>query len=538
VKRYGMAVIGAGPAGLSAAAEAASYGVDTIVFDENSRPGGQLFKQIHRFFGSKEHKAKIRGFTIGKQLLEEAVGAGAQIELDSAVIGIYPHKTLCVMKEKGIYTCKADNIVIATGATENSIAFPGWTLPGVMGAGAAQTLMNLHGVKPGERIVMIGSGNVGLVVGMQLLQAGCKLIAIVDVSPRIGGYGVHASKIARIGVPFYLGYTITEARGVNQVESVVLSKVGKEGLPVMDTEIELEADTVCLAVGLSPMYQLAMASGCKLMDLPEKGGVHPITDEYGQTTVAGIYAAGDAAGIEEATSAMVCGRIAGAAIACREGYLSMEAHRQKHAAYINSLDCLRQGMFSGKNKNDPGVSVTDEGIPPSLSLLRKGYLEEKELAAFPGYLSNRFDYEGFRPVIECTQNIPCDPCRDICPNECIIMGGRITGLPEIRPEAECTACGLCVSMCPGQAVFLVNKHYCAGYAAVTLPYEFLPIPETGEKGTALDRSGKAVCYAEVISAKTSPAFDHTAVLTIKIPVDMAGSARFFVSDANKETAYA
>ena len=172
MKRYDLVVIGAGPAGLSAAIEAASKGLDTIVFDENARPGGQLFKQIHKFFGSKEHKARIRGVDIGAQLVKQAEEVGAKVVLDAAVMGIFPHKDISIMKGDEVYTCKADNIIIATGASENTLAFPGWTLPGVMGAGSAQTQMNLHGVMPGKRVLMMGSGNVGLVVGLQLMQAG------------------------------------------------------------------------------------------------------------------------------------------------------------------------------------------------------------------------------------------------------------------------------------------------------------------------------------------------------------------------------
>lgn len=153
MKRYDLVVIGAGPAGLSAAIEAASKGLDTIVFDENARPGGQLFKQIHKFFGSKEHKARIRGVDIGAQLVKQAEEVGAKVVLDAAVMGIFPHKDISIMKGDEVYTCKADNIIIATGASENTLAFPGWTLPGVMGAGSAQTQMNLHGVMPGKRVL-------------------------------------------------------------------------------------------------------------------------------------------------------------------------------------------------------------------------------------------------------------------------------------------------------------------------------------------------------------------------------------------------
>jgi len=155
MKRHELIVIGAGPAGLSAAIEAKKNGMDVIVFDENQRPGGQLFKQIHKFFGSKEHHAKVRGFRIGQQLLEEAEGLGVRVELDATVMGIYENKEVTVKKDGEVHHYKGDAIIIATGAAENMIPFKGWNIPGVIGAGAAQTMMNIQGVQPGQKILMV-----------------------------------------------------------------------------------------------------------------------------------------------------------------------------------------------------------------------------------------------------------------------------------------------------------------------------------------------------------------------------------------------
>ena len=148
MKRYDLIVVGAGPAGLSAAIEAAKLKMNVIVFDENEKPGGQLFKQIHKFFGSKEHKAKIRGFKIGQDLLKEAEELGVTVCLNAVVSGMYMDKELTVKINNQIHHVKGDSIIIATGAAENMVTFEGWTLPGVIGAGAAQTRMNLHGIRP------------------------------------------------------------------------------------------------------------------------------------------------------------------------------------------------------------------------------------------------------------------------------------------------------------------------------------------------------------------------------------------------------
>lgn len=152
--RYDLIVVGAGPSGLSAAIEAAKRGLKVVVFDENEKPGGQLFKQIHKFFGSKEHKAKIRGFVIGEQLLKEADELGVEVVLNATVIGLYQDKEITVRIGESVYHYKGDTVIVATGAAENMVTFPGWTLPGVIGAGAAQTMMNLHGVKPGNKVLI------------------------------------------------------------------------------------------------------------------------------------------------------------------------------------------------------------------------------------------------------------------------------------------------------------------------------------------------------------------------------------------------
>lgn len=522
MKRYDLIVIGAGPAGLSASIEAAKRGMHVVVFDENARPGGQLFKQIHKFFGSKEHMAKIRGYRIGMQLLEEANETGVEVILNATVMGIYPEKEVTVRIQDQICYFKGDTILIATGASENMVAFKGWTLPGVMGAGAAQTLMNLHGVRPGNRILMLGSGNVGLVVSYQLLQAGCEVVALCDAAPSIGGYGVHAAKIARCGVPFYLSHTITQAEGTDHVTGVRIGEVDSHWQILPDTEKHFDVDTICLAVGLSPMSKLAAMAGCQMTDSKLKAGYVPVVDEVGQTSVEGIYSAGDAAGIEEASSAMIEGKIAGIAASCQLGFTS-EAESQKDIQQNQeALANLRTGMFAPGNRGKQKTN-TEEGCPISENLLKKGYLQEQELSDYPGVKKIR----GIHPVVECTQNIPCNPCQDACPNKCIRVGEVITSLPTVDENASCVGCGLCVASCSGQAIFLVNEDYSQDCASVTMPYEFLPLPEKGMLGTACDRSGKPICEAEVLQVKTAPAFDHTALLTIKVPKVKAMSARFF-----------
>ncbi len=346
-----VAIVGGGPAGLSAAIEAAKAGARVILLDENSRPGGQLFKQIHKFFGSREHKAGIRGFNIGDELLEEARKFGIDVWLNAEVCGLEPPDKLWVIRnKKESIQIQAEKIILATGAIENSIYFPGWTLPGVMGAGAVQTFINLHRVAPGKKFLMVGSGNVGIIVAYQLLQAGCEVTAIIEAAPQLGGYGVHTAKVARAGIPFYTSHTISRVIGKEQVEKAEIVELSPDWTPIPGTEKELEVDTICLATGLTPLAELAWLAGCQFNYLSSMGGFVPLHDEQMETTVPGIYVAGDIAGIEEASSAMEEGRLAGINAAASLGYITENDRKIFCQEIWDRLAALRQGPFGEKRQ--------------------------------------------------------------------------------------------------------------------------------------------------------------------------------------------
>ena len=342
--RVEIAIVGAGPAGLSAAIEARQAGARVVVVDENLRPGGQLFKQLHKFFGSKEHRAGVRGFDIGEQLLKESETLGVSVRLNTVAWGVFEENSLALHRNGRSELLHYQKLILALGAAENALAFPGWTLPGVMGAGAAQTLVNVQRVLPGRRVLMVGAGNVGLIVTYQLLQAGADVVAIVEGMPRIGGYGVHASKVRRAGVPLLTGHTIVRVDGDDCVRSATIASVDENWRPVPGTEEVLEVDTVCLAVGLTPMAELAWMAGCEFTYAPSLGGHLPLHNEDMETTVPGIYVAGDIAGIEEASTAMEEGRLAGLAAAEALGHVS-EITRQRKEDARRALDALRMGPF-------------------------------------------------------------------------------------------------------------------------------------------------------------------------------------------------
>ncbi len=350
MEAYDVIVVGAGPAGLGAAIEAKKHGASVLLLDENSRPGGQLFKQIHKFFGSEAHYAGTRGYLIGQNLLAEAEALGVEFRLGVRVWGVYPDGGVTATNGETSERYFGKKIVLATGATENALSFPGCTLPGVMTAGAVQTMINVQHVLPGKRFVVVGSGNVGLIVTYQLLQAGAEVVCILEAAQKINGYGVHAAKVKRAGVPVLTGHTIVSASGTNGVERIVVSKVDACFCPVAGTEETLECDTVALAVGLSPRIELAGVGGCKMAYSPALGGVLPLHGADMETSCQNILVAGDLTGIEEASTALDEGRMAGCRAAFALGYLTKEEYEENKRILLERLNALRCGPFGEKRR--------------------------------------------------------------------------------------------------------------------------------------------------------------------------------------------
>lgn len=343
-----LLVIGGGAAGLCAAAEAAGAGAKVTVIESDLHAGGQLVKQTHKFFGSKDEYAGTRGYKIADILLEEIAGLGdrVQISCNSTVTGYYPEDGVyTVMQgEEEYYRIKAKKAVIATGAQERMIPFTNNDLPGVYGAGAVQTLMNVYGVVPGKRVVMVGAGNIGLIVSYQLRQAGVEVAAVVEAMPKIGGYWVHAAKIRRLGIPVLLRHTVVEAIGDKILEGAVIQELDDKFQLIGEPE-KIECDIICMAVGLTPTTELFWQAGCKMQYVPQLCGYVPYRDKSMRTSNPDIWVAGDASGIEEASAAMVEGRVAGHSAAKA---LGLPVDDGKFDEYWTRLHHLRAGEVGEK----------------------------------------------------------------------------------------------------------------------------------------------------------------------------------------------
>ncbi|MFU8793460.1 MAG: NAD(P)/FAD-dependent oxidoreductase [Acholeplasmataceae bacterium] len=343
-------IIGGGPAGLCAAQMFVGTKLSVLIIDRDHHLGGQLMKQTHKFFGSKEQYAKERGFVIAQHLIDK-ISEEPNIEVikGTTVTGLYSDRVVTTICESTYKKYQADAIIVATGASERALAFENNDLPGVYGAGAIQTLMNIYGIMPAQEVVMIGSGNIGLIVSYQLIQAGVRVKALIEAQSVIGGYKVHASKLKRLGVPFLMQKTIVRALGETSVNAIEIASLDDQFQVIPNTNQVIETDAVCIAVGLSPMTQLLGMLHVDMKYIKELGGLVPVLNEDHQTSIPFLFTCGDASGIEEASSAMMEGHLAGLGVLKYLGHQDKN-HNEKVSFYHQELKRLRDSAYGEKTK--------------------------------------------------------------------------------------------------------------------------------------------------------------------------------------------
>jgi len=324
---YDLLVVGAGPAGLAAAAEAAALGVSVAVVDERPAPGGQIYKQPglrvagHRALGADHRR--------GRALVQAAERSGARFLLRTACLSVRGTEAVLAPEGERARTVTAGRILLAPGAHDRPVAFPGWTLPGVLTAGGAQTLVKAHRVGLGRRVVFAGSGPLALAFPAQLRRYGVPVVAALEAGPapgladlaRLGaaarGNGRllldaarYRLELARARVPFRRRRIVVRAEGRGRVEAVVHAAVDDEWRVVPGSEERIEADTLCVGYGLCPSVELSRLAGCALRYDEDLGGPVVVVDEWQRTSVPGVSAAGEATGVEGAHVAEDEGRLA------------------------------------------------------------------------------------------------------------------------------------------------------------------------------------------------------------------------------------
>ncbi len=325
-------VVGGGPAGLSAAATVGEAGVEVVLLDERSKLGGQFYKQPGRARRLDESGLDSQ-YRAGRRLVARVRAAGVRVIGNTTVWAAFAPDFLLAAGDDGSWVLRPRCLVLATGAHERAIPIPGWTLPGVMTTGAAQTLLRSSQVAPGRRVLLSGNGPLNMQVAAELVRAGVEVVALAEQADlrwwqnlRTGagmlasapelvskGWGYRAT-LARARVSILDRSSVVGIRGDGKVESAVVARLDRSGSPVPGTEREFEVDAVCLGYGFVPANEIARALCCDHHLASRTGGLVTTRTDTGRTSFESVWVVGDAGGIKGAYAATALGSMAGAEV--------------------------------------------------------------------------------------------------------------------------------------------------------------------------------------------------------------------------------
>ena len=323
-------IIGAGPAGLQAALSAAESGARVEVLDERTAPGGQYFKQPNAQFGLDEGELDHQ-YQQGRELLRSLDTAGVRIRQGTRVWGMSHDGEIYATSSTHRLVLKWRALILAPGAYERGVPFPGWTLPGVMTTGAAQTLLRSYLVAAGNRVLVSGNGPLNLQVAAELTRAGVDVVAVAEAAalwrpanighmaqmmltaPAYGREGLsYVADLLKARVPIMARSAIVEAQGDGRVESAVVAKIDRNGHPISGTRKTFDVDAICLGFGFVASSELARSLGCAHHVDSSSGAVVVDRDQIGRTSVSGVWVVGDGGSVKGAQVAQSMGRLAGA----------------------------------------------------------------------------------------------------------------------------------------------------------------------------------------------------------------------------------
>jgi NADPH-dependent 2,4-dienoyl-CoA reductase/sulfur reductase-like enzyme len=370
-------VVGAGAAGMLAAAHAAEAGLDVVLADERPKLGGQFYKQPA---GPVDEPALDPQYRAGRALIDRLERSGATILSQTTVWGAFgPHELTAYAPGESL-VLRPRRLVLATGAYERGVPVPGWTLPGVMTTGAAQTLLRAYQVIPGARVLVAGNGPLNMQVAAEIVRAGGTIVALAELAPRpvparLGaatrmlalapdlirdGLGYQAT-LRR--VPTRYGTALVRAEGARTVERATIARIGGDGRAVAGTEETFEVDAVCMGYGFLSSSELSRAAGCRHAFDERQGQLIVVHDGRGRTSVDDVWSIGDGAGVAGARVARARGTLAAAdvvrslggtpsAALLREERSATKAH-SKAARFQEALWSLYRGP-----RLDPGDDDT------------------------------------------------------------------------------------------------------------------------------------------------------------------------------------
>ena len=298
---YDLIVIGGGPAGLAAACAAWEAGLHRVLIVERDRElGGILNQCIHNGFGLHYFKEELTGPEYAGRFVNMLRDTGVEVRLDTMVLEVGADRRVhMVGKATGYRVEEARSVLLAMGCrerTRGAISIPGTRPAGIFTAGAAQRYVNMEGWLPGERVVILGSGDIGLIMARRMTLEGAKVLACVEVMPYSGGLNRNIVQCLHdYDIPLYLSHTVTEIRGKNRVEQVVVSKVDEQRRPIPGSEMIFDCDTLLLSVGLIPENELTRQAGIAID--PRTSGA--VVYENMETSLAGVFACGNVAHVHD-----------------------------------------------------------------------------------------------------------------------------------------------------------------------------------------------------------------------------------------------
>ena len=295
MKQYDLVIVGGGPAGLAAAVSAKDNGIDSILIIERDKElGGILNQCIHNGFGLHTFKQELTGPEYASRFIDQVLERGIEYKLNTMVMDITADKVVTVMnREDGMVQIQAKAVILAMGCRERSrgaLNIPGYRPAGVFSAGTAQRLVNMEGYMPGKKVVILGSGDIGLIMARRMTLEGAEVKVVAELMPYSGGLKRNIVQcLDDFGIPLKLSHTVVDIEGKNRVEAVTIAEVGPDRRPIPGTEIRYECDTLLLSCGLIPENELSKSAGVTLN--PITSG--PIVGDNLETNIEGIFACGN-----------------------------------------------------------------------------------------------------------------------------------------------------------------------------------------------------------------------------------------------------
>ena len=295
-KQVDLLIIGAGPAGLAAAIAAKEDGIDNLlVLEREHQPGGILRQCIHNGFGLHRFGEELTGPEYAQRDIDRAREMGIAIQTDTTVLSVdgTTHTVTCVSAAKGVEVFQAKAIVLAMGCRERprgALGTPGTRCAGIYSAGTAQKFVNLEGYMPGKRVVILGSGDIGLIMARRMTLQGAKVLACVELMPYSSGLNRNIVQCLNdYDIPLYLSHTVVDIKGRERLSGVTVAKVDENRRPIPGTEVQFDCDTLLLSVGLIPENELSEGAGVALSPLTSGAQVNDALE----TSVPGIFACGN-----------------------------------------------------------------------------------------------------------------------------------------------------------------------------------------------------------------------------------------------------